>query len=88
MIAGDTSSVSAYFNGDTGSDVERIEIAFQNGELILPAAVLTELFSDPSLTPSYIRFSADLNSWKRNPDTGCARGIPDEDFYRLDYERS
>lgn len=51
MIAGDTSSVSAYFNGDTGSDVERIEIAFQNGELILPAAVLTELFSDPSLTP-------------------------------------
>jgi len=47
MIAADTSSLSAYFKGDSGTDVLRIEIAFQNGDLVLPPVVLTELLSDP-----------------------------------------
>ena len=51
MIAADTSSVSAYFQGEGGPDVERIEIAFQNGEFIIPPPTLTELISDPASTP-------------------------------------
>ncbi|HEX5279514.1 MAG TPA: PIN domain-containing protein [Micropepsaceae bacterium] len=31
-----------------GSDVDRIDLALQNGELILPPAVLAELLSDPA----------------------------------------
>jgi predicted nucleic acid-binding protein len=49
MIAADTSSLSAYFKGEKGSDVERIDSAFLDGELRLPPVVLTELLSDPAL---------------------------------------
>jgi predicted nucleic acid-binding protein len=47
MIAADTSSLSAYFKGASGSDVDRVDFAFINGELFLPPVVLTELLSDP-----------------------------------------
>jgi len=47
MIAADTSSISAYFNGDSGADVLRIDSALANGLLRLPPVVLTELLSDP-----------------------------------------
>jgi len=47
MIAADTSSLSAYFKGDAGPDVNCIEVALQSGELVLPPIVLTELLSDP-----------------------------------------
>ena len=53
MIAGDTSSISAYFKGDSGSDVDRIDLALQNGELILPPAVLAELLGDPASSAGY-----------------------------------
>jgi len=48
MIAADTSSLSAYFKGEAGPDVERVDRAFLSGELRLPLVVLTELLSDPS----------------------------------------
>src|SRR5262249_25151572 len=47
MIAADTSSLSAYFRGDAGKDVERLDLVLANGELRLPPLVLTELLSDP-----------------------------------------
>lgn len=47
MIAADTCSLSAYFKGEGGPDVNRIDVALQNGELVLPPVVLTELLSDP-----------------------------------------
>jgi predicted nucleic acid-binding protein len=49
MIAADTSSLSAYFKGETGPDVDRIDLAFQLGDIRLPPVVLTELLSDPGL---------------------------------------
>jgi predicted nucleic acid-binding protein len=47
MIAADTSSISAYFEGDSGADVVRVDTALANGLLRLPPVVLTELLSDP-----------------------------------------
>ncbi len=48
MIAADTSSLTAYFKGESGADVDRIDLALVNGELILPPVVLTEILSDPA----------------------------------------
>ena len=47
MIAADTSSLVAYFNGEQGADVERIETAMNAGDLVLPPVVLSEILSDP-----------------------------------------
>ena len=47
MIAADTSSLVAYFNGRPGSDAERLAAALAAGNLVLPPAVLTEILSDP-----------------------------------------
>jgi predicted nucleic acid-binding protein len=47
MIATDTSSFIAYFQGDAGADIEHIVVALTAGELVLPPVVVTELLSDP-----------------------------------------
>jgi len=47
MIAADTSSLVAYYSGESGDDVERIAAAMITGELVLPPVVLTEILSDP-----------------------------------------
>ena len=49
MIACDTSSLSSYFQGETGEDVEAVHGAFRSGSLILPLVVLTEILSDPKI---------------------------------------
>ena len=48
MIAADTSSITAYLQGERGADVERIDKAAASGDLALPPVVVTELFSDPA----------------------------------------
>jgi predicted nucleic acid-binding protein len=47
MIAADTSSLVAYFNGRPGADAERLAAALVAGDLVLPPIVLTEILSDP-----------------------------------------
>ena len=47
MITADTSSLVAYFSGQTGPDVDKVFDAFAAGELALPPVVLTETLSDP-----------------------------------------
>ncbi len=47
MIAADTSSLSAFFAGEDGIDVDKLASALRSGGLVLPPAVLTELMSDP-----------------------------------------
>jgi predicted nucleic acid-binding protein len=47
MIAVDTSSLVAYLTGQSGADVDRLDEAVVSGDLALPPAVVTELFSDP-----------------------------------------
>ena len=48
MIASDTSSLSAYFRGEAGADIEAIAGALSAGGIVLPPVVQTELLSDPS----------------------------------------
>jgi predicted nucleic acid-binding protein len=50
MIAADTSSLVAFFEGSSGRDVELIEDALHASALFMPPPVLTELLSDPSLS--------------------------------------
>lgn len=49
MIAVDTSSFIAYFNGDPGRDVTIIEATFAQKQAVLPPVVLAELLSLPEL---------------------------------------
>ena len=49
MIAADTSSLVAFFEGSKGKDVDLIEAALHASALFLPPPVLTELLSDPEL---------------------------------------
>ena len=52
MIAADTSSLVAYFNGEPGPDTDRIAAAFALTELVLPPVVVTEILSDPLGSPA------------------------------------
>ena len=49
MIALDTSSLVAYLAGETGTDVDGVEVALSEHQACLPPAVLAELLSDPRL---------------------------------------
>lgn len=46
MIAADTSSFVAYFQGAKDADVLALQAALNDGHLCLPAVVVTELLSD------------------------------------------
>ena len=76
MIAADSSSLSAYFKGEKGPDVERIDYALLDGELRLPPVVLTELLSDPALPErfrtiilAFERLDIDEGYWQRAGET-------------------
>jgi hypothetical protein len=49
MIAADTSSLVAFLEGDSGSDVDVVEDSLHSQILTLPPVVLTEIISDPKL---------------------------------------
>ena len=49
MIAADTSSLVAFLEGASGSDVDVVQSALDHQQLALPPVVLTELLSDPAL---------------------------------------
>jgi predicted nucleic acid-binding protein len=51
VIAADTSSMVAFLQGDGGDDVELVQGALDEQQLVLPPIVLSELLSEPSLTP-------------------------------------
>jgi predicted nucleic acid-binding protein len=51
VIAADTSSMVAFLQGDGGDDVELVQSALDERQLVLPPVVLSELLSEPSLTP-------------------------------------
>ena len=49
MIAVDSSTWIAFFEGDSGADVELLESARRDHQVLMVPAVLTELLSDPKL---------------------------------------
>ena len=55
MIAADSSTVIAFFQGEDGHDVELLDRAMESAELVLPPVVLTEVLSDPGLSPRFHR---------------------------------
>ncbi len=50
MIAVDTSSFIAYLSGEEGSDVEAVDRALEQKQVVFPPMVLAELLSDPKLS--------------------------------------
>src|SRR5258705_167264 len=50
MQVGDTSSLIAYWEGESGTDIEPIEEGLQEQGLRLVPPVIAELFGDPTLT--------------------------------------
>ena len=57
MIAVDSSSLIAYFNGE---DVEWLDQALALKQAVLPPVVLTEILSDPVLDPAVADLIGDL----------------------------
>jgi len=47
LVAADTSSLAAFLAGEAGPDLELIDRAMSDEELLLPPPVLTELLSKP-----------------------------------------
>lgn len=52
MIAADTSTWIAFFEGEPGADVLALARALQSHQVVMPPPVLTELLSDPELSAS------------------------------------
>ena len=50
MIAADTSTWIAFFAGEEGEDVERLDDALQDRLVMMPPPVLSELLSDPAMS--------------------------------------
>ena len=49
MIAADTSTWVAYLEGDAGEDVQLLDRALEDRQVLMAPVVLTELLSDPKL---------------------------------------
>jgi hypothetical protein len=52
MIAADTSTWIAYLEGGDGEDVELLDGALRDRQVLMPPVVLTEVLSDPTLPSS------------------------------------
>jgi hypothetical protein len=60
LIAVDSSSWIAFFGGQPGNDTELVDRALADHLVVLPPVVLTELLSDPGLSPGLARLLHDL----------------------------
>lgn len=60
MIAADTSTWVAFFQGDTGSDVDLLDLALRDQQVVMPPVVLTELLSDPKIPPDVVTTLCEL----------------------------
>ena len=50
MIAADTSTWIAFFQGEAGKDVELLDRSLEDRQVLMAPPVLTELLSDPGIT--------------------------------------
>ena len=60
MIAVDTSSMIAFFQGDEGEDVKILRENIEVGNIVLPPLVLTELLSDHKLPMEILKLLIEL----------------------------
>jgi predicted nucleic acid-binding protein len=50
VIAADTSTWIAFFQGETGADIELLDQALRDRQVVMVPVVLTELLSEPKLS--------------------------------------
>jgi len=55
MMAADTSTWVAFLEGDSGNDVQLLDRAMKERQLVMVPVVLTELLSDPNLPADVAR---------------------------------
>ena len=60
MIAADTSTWIAYLEGDSGSDVQLLDRALDDRQVVMVPAVFTELLSDPKLPSRVVHTLAEV----------------------------
>ena len=60
MIAADTSTWIAFLQGSSGPDVELLDRALADRQILMPPVVLTEILSDPKLPGETADSLADL----------------------------
>lgn len=60
MIAADTSSWIAFLEGGSGEDVQLLDRALEDGQVVMVPVVLTELLSDASLPAHVVKTISDL----------------------------
>jgi predicted nucleic acid-binding protein len=60
MIAADTSTWIAFLEGAKGPDVEPLDRALRERQVLMPPVVLTELLSDPQLPSSVAKTLSDV----------------------------
>jgi predicted nucleic acid-binding protein len=60
MIAADTSTWFAYLEGDWGKDVQLLDRALGDRQVLMVPVVLTELLSDPQLPASVAKTLAEV----------------------------
>jgi predicted nucleic acid-binding protein len=72
LIAADTSTWIAFLQGDNGADVELLDLALRDQQVVMPPVVLTELLSDPKLSPDVAKtlcevplIETDAGYWQR-----------------------
>jgi predicted nucleic acid-binding protein len=72
MIAVDTSTWIAFLEGNRGEDVELLDRALQDRQVVMAPVVLTEVLSDPGLSPEVSEsltalplIEATLGYWRR-----------------------
>lgn len=60
MIAADTSTWIAFFQGEAGKDVEFLDRSLEDRQVLMVPPVLTELLSDPGITSDVSKTLSEL----------------------------
>ncbi len=60
MIAADTSTWIAFFHGERGEDVELLDRALKDRQVLMSPPVLTELLSDPGISSEVSKTLSEL----------------------------
>jgi predicted nucleic acid-binding protein len=60
MIAADTSSWISFLQGESGTDVELLDKALEDRQVVMVPAVLTELLSDPKLPEDVAQYLSEI----------------------------
>ena len=60
MIAADTSTWIAFFQGEAGEDVELLDRALKDRQVLMAPPVLTELLSDPGISSEVSKTLSEL----------------------------